>query len=57
MLGEWIVSRSAKPHYRNRLDASVSGGERETLAADDQQKRRRACRSQDWCIGTTWSNG
>jgi hypothetical protein len=29
------VSRSAKPHYRNRLDASVSGGERETPAADE----------------------
>jgi hypothetical protein len=34
-LGEWIVSRSAKPHYRNRVDASVFRGERETPAADD----------------------
>jgi len=33
------VSRSAKQHYRNRVDASVSGGERETPAADDQHKR------------------
>jgi hypothetical protein len=29
------VSRSAKPHHRNRVDASVSGGERETPAADE----------------------
>jgi hypothetical protein len=35
------VSRSAKPHYRNRVDASVSGGERETPAADEQQARER----------------
>ena len=34
------MSRSAKPHYRNRVDASVSGGERETPAADDEQERR-----------------
>jgi hypothetical protein len=32
------VSRSAKPHYRNRVDASVSGGERETPAADEEQQ-------------------
>jgi hypothetical protein len=31
------VSRSAKPHHRNRVDASVSGGDRETPAADDEQ--------------------
>jgi len=37
-LGEWIVSRSAKPHYRNRVDASVSGGERETPAPDEKQQ-------------------
>ena len=24
------MSRSAKPHYRNRVDASVSGGELES---------------------------
>jgi hypothetical protein len=34
------VSRSAKPHYRNRVDASVSGGERETPAADEARERR-----------------
>jgi len=33
------VSRSAEPHYRNRVDASVSGGERETPAADEQRER------------------
>ena len=35
------MSRSAKPHYRNRVDASVSGGERETPVADEQQARER----------------
>jgi hypothetical protein len=34
------MSRSAKPHHRNRVDASVSGGERQTPAADDDQERR-----------------
>jgi hypothetical protein len=29
------VSRSAKPHHRNRVDASVFRGERETPAADE----------------------
>jgi hypothetical protein len=38
------VSRSAKPHYRNRVDASVSGGERETPAADDTRRSRQWCR-------------
>jgi hypothetical protein len=37
-LGEWIVSRSAKPHYRNRVDASVFRGERETPAADEAEQ-------------------
>jgi hypothetical protein len=36
------VSRSAKPHYRNRAGASVSGGERETPAADEVQASARA---------------
>jgi hypothetical protein len=36
------MSRSAKPHYRNRVDASVSGGERETPAADEQRASRGA---------------
>ena len=27
------MSRSAKPHYRNRVDASVSGGERDVALA------------------------
>jgi hypothetical protein len=33
------MSRSAKPHHRKRVDASVSGGERQTPSADDQRKR------------------
>jgi hypothetical protein len=28
-----------EPHYRNRVDASVSGGERETPAADERRAR------------------
>jgi hypothetical protein len=31
------VSRSAKPHYRNKRDTSVSGGEQDTPAADEFQ--------------------
>jgi hypothetical protein len=34
------MSRSAKPHNRNRVDASVSGGERKTPAADDERATR-----------------
>jgi hypothetical protein len=39
-LGEWIMSRSAKPHNRNRVDATVSGSERKTPAADEQRASR-----------------
>jgi hypothetical protein len=42
------VSRSAKPHYRNRVDASVSGGERETPAADDEQAAARRLVAPAW---------
>jgi hypothetical protein len=37
------VSRSAKPHYRNAY-ASVSGGERETPAADGGCRRKGSVR-------------
>ena len=32
------MSRSAKPHHRNRVDASVSGGERQTPGADESEQ-------------------
>ena len=51
------MSRSAKPHYRNRVDASVSGGERETPAADDEQERDAARRKWAPCIGNTSAGG